>query len=166
MDFIYWYWGDLASLLGLALTIWFAWRAKTASEQARDAARAAQRRIFTFDSIADLSAALSTMQEILRLHKLEAWDAILDRCAALQLELTRCEHAPGLPEVNRTSIKTAAAQFRIIMDGIEKIRTDQQPGEFDSVLFNRTVLNQMAVLETARTILRKTGVQDGISAEN
>jgi hypothetical protein len=30
MDFIEKHWGNIASVLGFTLTIWFAWRAKTA----------------------------------------------------------------------------------------------------------------------------------------
>jgi len=38
-DFLAAQWGDLASLTGLALTIWAVLKAKKAAEQARDAAR-------------------------------------------------------------------------------------------------------------------------------
>lgn len=157
LDFVAKHWGDLASLLGLALTIWFAWRAKTASEQARDAARDAVARVMTLDTVADLSAALTIMEEVLRLQRLGAWDIILDRCATLQLHLARSGQAPDVSEACRGSIKTAAGQFVIIMDEIETFRTDQQKREFDSVRFNRTVVTEMTSVEIARTSLRKAG---------
>jgi hypothetical protein len=39
-DFLASHWGDLASLAGLALTIWAVLKAKKAAEQARDAEEA------------------------------------------------------------------------------------------------------------------------------
>jgi hypothetical protein len=54
MDFLVKHWGDLASLLGFALTIWFAWSAKTAAEQARKAANEVRDRISRFDTLAEL----------------------------------------------------------------------------------------------------------------
>lgn len=56
MDFLGKHWGDLAGVLGLALTIWFSVRAKTAAEQARDAAKATKDRIFSLDTIKELTA--------------------------------------------------------------------------------------------------------------
>lgn len=57
MDFLTKHWGDLASVPGFALTIWFAWSAKTAAEQARAAANEVRDKISRFDTVAELSAA-------------------------------------------------------------------------------------------------------------
>jgi uncharacterized alpha-E superfamily protein len=68
-------------VVGLALTllaIWFAWRAKAAAEQVRD-------QISRFDTIAELSAAITVIEEIRRLQRTQAWeivwDIVLDRHA-------------------------------------------------------------------------------------
>ena len=51
------HWGDVASLAGLALTIWAVLKAKKAAEQARDAAQQVKERIASLDTLADVSAA-------------------------------------------------------------------------------------------------------------
>jgi hypothetical protein len=95
MDFIKKHWGDLASVLGFALTIWFAWRAKTAAEQARDAADEVRDQISRFDTIAELSAAITIIEEIMRLQRTQAWeivwDIVLDRHSILRGHLVRSQ---------------------------------------------------------------------------
>jgi hypothetical protein len=59
-----WWSNNWVSVAGVVLTVWFAWRAKTAAEQAHDAAREARNRILGFDALAAISAAVETMQEI------------------------------------------------------------------------------------------------------
>jgi hypothetical protein len=71
LDFLAKHWGDLAGVLGLALTIWFSFQAKAAAEQARDAARMARDRIFSLDVISELTTARSTLMEIVRLQRLD-----------------------------------------------------------------------------------------------
>ena len=44
-DFLAAHWGDVASLAGLALTIWAVFKAKKAAEQARDATQQVKERI-------------------------------------------------------------------------------------------------------------------------
>ncbi len=91
MDFIQKHWGDLASVFGLALTllaIWFAWRAKTAAEEVRD-------QISRFDTVAELSSAITIIEEIMRLQRTQAWeivwDIVLDRHATLRGHLVRSQ---------------------------------------------------------------------------
>jgi hypothetical protein len=67
-DFLATHWGDLASLAGLALTIWAVLRAKKAAEQARDAAQQVKERIARLDTVSAVSAAITTLEEIKILH--------------------------------------------------------------------------------------------------
>jgi hypothetical protein len=92
------------------LAIWFAWRAKTAAEQVRD-------QISCLDTIAELSAAITIIEEIMRLQRTQAWeivwDIVLDRYATLQSHLSRSKGGAGLTEAHRASIQTAILRFRI-----------------------------------------------------
>jgi hypothetical protein len=72
------HWGDLASVVGVAVSvigfwyaIWLARQARSAAEQARDAAEAALKRIFSLDTVSELSAARMTLGEIIRLQRLK-----------------------------------------------------------------------------------------------
>ena len=98
MNFIEKHWGDVASVLGFALTIWFAWQAKTAAEQARDAADEVRDRLSTFDTIA---RAVGGDYDYRRDHA-PATDAgvggcldiVLERHSALRQHLVRSQ--PGI----------------------------------------------------------------------
>jgi len=114
-DFLASHWDDLASLAGLALTIWAVLRAKKAAEQARDAAQQVKERIASLDTLADISAAITIMDEIKRLQRLGAWQVVLDRYSILRRHLIRVEQlSPALTEIQRRQIARAIGQFRII----------------------------------------------------
>jgi hypothetical protein len=55
-DFLASHWGDVASLAGLALTIWAVFKAKKAAEQARDIAQQVKKQIASLDTLAAVSA--------------------------------------------------------------------------------------------------------------
>lgn len=76
MDFSLNTWGNLPSLIALALTGWAALAAKNAAGQARDAAIEARDRLLTFDAISELSSAITTIQEI---TWEVVWNIVLDR---------------------------------------------------------------------------------------
>jgi hypothetical protein len=112
VDFLAKHWGDLASFVGLAVTIWFAFRAKSAAEQARDAAQQVKDRISILDTVAALSAAVTTLEELKGLHRIRAWDLVFNRYSSLRKRLVTIE--AGLTEEQRTQIGKAISQFRII----------------------------------------------------
>ena len=161
LEFIGKHWGDLASLLGLALTIWFSFQAKTAAERARDSAQQVKERISTLDTVGDLSTAITMMHEIMRLQRTQAWDVVwdivLERYAIIQSHLVRSGEGLGLTEPHRASIRLAVGQFRIIMGDIERARTSEQREQLDTVKFNRIVLDHAAALEKIRTLVRAAG---------
>ena len=85
------FWGNLASLAGLlvslvgfAITIWNVRRSKEASLQAELAARGARDRIMAFDTMKELSAATTTMEEIKRLQRAAAWVVLPDRYSSVR----------------------------------------------------------------------------------
>jgi hypothetical protein len=129
MDFIEKHWGDVASVLGFALTIWFAWCAKTAAEQACDAADEVRDQISRFDTIAELSAALTNSEEILRLKRTQAWetvwDIVLDRHSILRGRLVRSQ-AGIESEALRASVRDTIGQVSYHGGEIERARTQPQ----------------------------------------
>lgn len=118
MDFLAKHWGDLAGVLGFAVTIWLVFRAKTAAEQARDAARQVRARISALDTIGELSTAITILNEIMRLQRTSAWetlwDIVLDRYTNVRGHLVRSEQGVGVGAVHQNSIRTAIAQLSII----------------------------------------------------
>jgi hypothetical protein len=161
MYFVSKHWGDLASVLGFALTIWFAWRAKTASEQARDAAEEVRDQLSRFDTIAELSAAITIIEEIMRLQRTQAWeivwDIVLDRHSTLRGHLVRSQ-AGIESEALRASVRAAVSHFRIIVGKIERARTKPLQGKLDTAAFNQRLSDQIEVLEKVRIGVKKAGV--------
>jgi hypothetical protein len=135
MDFVEKHWGDLASVLGFALAIWFAWRAKTAAEQARDAAEEVRDQISRFDTIAELSAAITIIEEIIRLQRTQAWETVwnivLERHSALRQHLVRSQ--PGIrSERERAFVEAVMKQFALMTPEIERARTELERSKLDT----------------------------------
>lgn len=161
MDFLTKHWGDLASVLGFALTIWFAWSAKTAAEQAREAANEVRDRISRFDTLAELSAAITIIEEIMRLQRTQAWeivwDIVLDRHTILRGHLVRSQ--AGIErEALRASVRDAIGHFRIMVGEIERARTEPQQSKLDTAAFNQRLADQVEVLEKVRIDVKRAVV--------
>jgi hypothetical protein len=161
VDFVSKHWGDLASLLGFAFTIWLAWQAKGAAEEARDAALEAKNRILAFDAAGELSSATTSLQDIARLQRTQAWDllwdVVLDRYEALILSLARSAAHTDLKGSHRDSLKSAIGMFRIMVGTIEGARSGEERSQLDTAKFNTYISEQMVVLEQIKISLKKAG---------
>jgi len=159
LDFLARHWGDLAGALGLAVTIWFAFQAKSAAEQARDAARAARDRIFSLDVVGELTAARLTLTDIIGLQRLELgevlWPMVLDRYERARRSLVRCKQASGVPAAQRGSIITAVGLLRSIVRDIETARLDPDQMKLDIVRINHFLSGQIDELERARIAIQR-----------
>ncbi|WP_133510490.1 hypothetical protein [Candidatus Thiosymbion oneisti] len=87
-------WGDWASaiglivtLIGFGLTLVGVWRSKSAAEKAKQAVIDVQRDIRKIDTVAELSAAISAMNEIKALQRKAAWEILPDRYSTLRKAL-------------------------------------------------------------------------------
>jgi hypothetical protein len=165
MDFIRKHWGDLASVLGFALTIWFAWRAKTAADQAREASEQVRDQISRFDTVAELSAAITIIEEIMRLQRTQAWevvwDIVLDRHSTLRRHLVRSQ--AGIEgEALKALIRDAIGHFRIMVGEIERARTEPLQSRLDTAAFNQRLSDQIGMLEKVKIDVKKAGVNHGI----
>lgn len=151
--------GLLIGVLGLGYTIYLAKGAKTAAEQAREAAEEARDRIFLFDTISELTAARSNLGEIIRLQQLNvweiAWGTVLDRYATARLGLVRCEQGLRVPEPQRKSFREAIARLSIMMVEIDAARIGGDPGALDTVRFNEHLAAQIDELERARIAIER-----------
>src|SRR5712691_2865750 len=94
------HWGDLASVAGLAAATWAAIKAKAAA----DAAQEVKRRIAHLDALAEVSAAIATIDVIKRLHRDSAWSQVMDQYDLVRRHLVRVYGMqPG--SVHRPKIK-------------------------------------------------------------
>jgi hypothetical protein len=159
LDFLAKHWGDLASIVGLAYAIYLAYQARTAAEQARDAARAARDRIFSLDTIKELTTAKMALNEIIRLQRLTAmtvpWDIVLERYGSARDSLVRCAEGLGVPDPQRQSIGEAIVLLSIMEESIERACLEEDPGRLDIAGFNQRLSAQMNDLERARIAIER-----------
>ena len=120
----------MASLAGLALTIWEVLRAKKAAEQARDVAQQVKERIAHLDTVAAVSAAITTLEEIKILHRTRAWDRVLTQYSNLRRHFVTIE--AGLTRAQRDQVGSAFSQFRIIEEEVGQAMADQRQEERSS----------------------------------
>jgi len=104
-------WGDWASAIGLimtvigfCLTLVGVWRSKSAAEKAKQAVIEVQQDIRRIDTVAELSAAISAMNEIKALQRKAAWEILPDRYSALRKALitVRSANVAALTENQQT----------------------------------------------------------------
>jgi hypothetical protein len=111
--------GDVASIVGLLVTVggfWLALRqirkSRSASEQARDVAESVRGQILQMNAIQEINAASKAFEEIRRLHKWKSWDALPDRYTALkQLLISIKERTPNLSDAQKAQIQGAIQQI-------------------------------------------------------
>ena len=147
---------DVVTLVGFLATIGVAWRAKTAADQARDAAQAVKNRLATLDTLADVSAAIATLSEIKTLQRLHSWDLVLDRYTILRRQLVRISRA-NLATTHATQVTGALVHFRIIEEKVERAREAQQHDRLDSADFNTIVARQIDELEGTMMAIKRAG---------
>lgn len=107
--------GDLASLVGLlvalvgfALTIWAAWRAKSAAEMAAAAARRVRDQILIFQSTSDLAGAISKLESLKSMHRAGDWASMPERYSGLSADLAMIrDRSTLLDDAERAMIQKA-----------------------------------------------------------
>lgn len=121
--------GVAISLGGFAATIFNVARSRTAAQQAKDAAEAAREGIRLHNVVADLSAAVQTMEEIQRLHRLNQWQLLPDRYSLLRRQLVAVEStSTHLSQEQRRSLQTARADVADICQQIEWVLDSGEQG--------------------------------------
>lgn len=119
MDFWSINWGDVAtavgvvvSLIGLGWAIKEARGARTASQAAQAAARETRKHIGQYLQATNLERAIALLQRLKLLHRLERWEAALEQYQALRMMLH--EVAAHFPESEREPRRRIAFAIRTI----------------------------------------------------
>src|SRR3954471_16736858 len=107
-------WGDLLGLIGLVITLLQVRSARSAAEHARKAAEQVRDQISTLDTLSEISAAISLLDELKNLQRLGAWDLLLDRLGGLRRRLVRIEHLVPAANPMRAKLANPLIKFRII----------------------------------------------------
>jgi len=115
-------WGGIASIAGLIVSVaGFVWtlrgvyKSKAAAEAAAEAAQRARDDVLRSNAMIELAVVMSSLQEIKRLQREEAWSHLLDRYSTLRTALIAIRASrPNLTAQHKTTIQDAIAQLRTL----------------------------------------------------
>jgi hypothetical protein len=140
------HWGDIASvvgvlisLIGFGITIWGVLRSKNAAQRAEEAAKDVRQSLLKVDTVMELSAATTIMEEIKRLHRASAWVVLLDRYSTLRRLLISIKSAnPQLADEHLSALQSAVQHFTDIERKVERsITAGNNPPNVASLNENR-----------------------------
>jgi len=134
--------GDIASvvalivtLIGFAATFYQATQSRKAAEQARD-------QVLNLNALVGIDAAIKVLEDIRRLHRLEAWAALPDRYTSLMMDLRSIRtRTPSLSDEHRRELQRVVAQLAVMERQIERIVNGRATAEI--VKLNDTVTRQI-----------------------
>jgi hypothetical protein len=124
------HYGDLASIVGLAIsiigfgvTLWAVFRAKSAAQAARDAVKKVSVIEVRTSAVADCSTAIQAMQEIERLHRdRDPWQRLPDRYTDVVRLLIAIKANDGqINEVHKVALTGAISQFQGLKKQVERV---------------------------------------------
>lgn len=146
--------GLIVSLVGFAVTLYNVARSKRAAEEARNAVLRVQREISRLDAVADIATVITTMEEIKRLQRQQAWAILPDKYSTLRRQLVSIKVTfGGLNDAQRTLIQDAIQQLAGIEALLERTPIDAMNHKTAAKL-NRNISLQIDGLEEVLAGLR------------
>ena len=116
-------------------TFYQARQSKRAAEQARD-------HVLDLNALVGIDAAIKVLEDIRRLHRLEAWAALPDRYTTLMMNLRSIRtRTPNLSAEHRREIQKVVAQLTAMERQIERIVNGKAAAEVVSL--NNVVTRQI-----------------------
>ena len=141
--------GLFVSLIGFFITIVGVTRSQGAARRAEEAAKATRDSIRLLDTVMDFSAAISTLEEIKRMHRRSEWNLLPDRYSTIRkLLITLRSSGQELSDTHSAAIQAALTNLRDIETQVEKSATNQtslKAAKFNS-LISADIDNLLAVL--------------------
>jgi hypothetical protein len=156
-------WGNVASVLGLLVSLfgfWFAIRgitsAKRAAQQAEAAARQAKDKVLSQGTLAHFSSAIAVMEETIRLQRKKEWANALDRHSELRRLLVELKDGwSGITTEQATIIQGCIEQFKTIEGQIEKTVSASKP-EPNAARINGVIKDQITKVQGIAIALKNS----------
>ena len=115
LDFFIKNWGNIASVIGAVLTVFYAWGAKSAAVAAKEAAMGAQARIYAVDYVLHFSSIVVEIDSLLQriLSDVDDWHRISNDCTKLRSFAAVAKQADEklLDEETRRRLVRSPTQF-------------------------------------------------------
>ncbi len=147
--------GLLVSVAGFVVTIIIVLRSKKAAEAAKNAAMKVQEDMSRFDLIAELSTAISGIEEIKRLHREGAWHILPDRYSAARNAVVAIIRAsPSLAADQEIELQRTKQHLINLEGQVEKALATKGPFPHFPEL-NRIMSEQTDILNAMRAETKK-----------
>lgn len=146
--------GDISSVFGVIITIvGFVFtlinvlRSKNAAIEAQRLTSKVREDIYKFDIISSIASAISTMEEIRRLHRQSAWEILPDRYSSIKRSLITIKKSEvELSKDHEKSIQGAITNFSSIEKQIESaLFLKKAPDNIDKL--NSLISKQIDILQ-------------------
>lgn len=111
--------GFVGSLVGFGLSIWFSYKSKRASEQAKEAAEAARQRLLQVGSLMDFESTKAKIQETMRLFRVSAFVVGLDRLTVVRGELHKLREV--WPDQSDDELSTLQQSITLVTSAMNKV---------------------------------------------
>jgi hypothetical protein len=132
----------LLGVVGFTITIVAVLRSQRAAEAAAEAARNAKEALLHAAAIWDVAAALTTMEEVKRLHRMEAWPMLPERYSMLRRTLIAIRSTtPRLTDKQGAVLQGAIQHFSLLEEKVERALKGGKPLP-DSTRLNKIVSMQ------------------------
>jgi hypothetical protein len=146
--------GDVASVVavivtvvGFFITIRNTMKSKTAAEKAKSAVVEMRKDLAKTNTIADISSAITAMEEIKRLHRKEEWELLPERYSSLRKLLICVKGAAAIiTEERKSVIQGAIVNFSSMEKQMEKIVAEKAMPK-NRARLNETVSSEMDNLQ-------------------
>jgi hypothetical protein len=125
-------------LLGLALTFWQVWQAKSAAQASKEAAESTKDSIRIFDTIVDFSSVINVLEDIKRMHRQPNRHLLLERYSSARKMLITIKSAGMISGVDHhTVLQSAISSISLFEKELEKTKAD--PPVMDTPRYNALV---------------------------
>lgn len=122
--------GVLLSVMGFAITIRNVYVSRQAAERAEVASLETREALRLFDTIQELTSAVSALEEVKRLHRERAWNTLPERYSALRKSLITIRRSnPALSEDQQSRLQSAITFLADMEKRVERSLDDGQPIE-------------------------------------
>jgi len=166
-SFLSQHWGDIASVagavisvVGFIVTIIAVIRSKNAAQRAEGAAREVKTEIVRAGLIMELSAAITKMEEIKRLHRVEAWALLPDRYSSLKgLLISIRASSPNISNQHKESLLAAVQQFSRMEKKVERFLENSIESPSPAKLNEVVSLQLDRVNDTLAAIKQQIGIE-------
>lgn len=113
--------GALIGVVGFSLTLMNVARTRSAAARAENSAQQVLRRVQLYDLLSDITQAISLVEELKRIHRLQDWKVTLERYAELKKVLIAIrDTSVDLTEEQQSQLQGAITNLSDIEDQVER----------------------------------------------